>query len=143
MPTETTAFYRWVFLEALPLLLGAVNLGRIVLILSDGDSQEFNAINEGIYKFFKNAQRGQCAYHIVQKTWEAKLPNNDSFANPNKADPLTIAVRRWIHTWMNGASCGSVDQYDFQRNLYCLFWKQMQNFIPFLAQKVVQRYGTG
>jgi hypothetical protein len=56
MPNETAAFYRWVFLEALPLLLGAANLGKIVLILSDGDSQEFNAIDEGIFKYFKNAK---------------------------------------------------------------------------------------
>jgi hypothetical protein len=74
MPNKTAAFYWWVFLEALPLLLGAVNLGRIVLILSDGDSQEFNTIDEGVYKFFKNARRGRCAYHIVQKPWDSKFP---------------------------------------------------------------------
>jgi hypothetical protein len=117
MPNKTAAFYRWVSLEALPLLLGTVNLGRIVLIFSDEDSQECNTINEGIYKFFKNARRGRCTSHIVQKTWEAKFPNNDTFANPDKADPLTIAVRRWIYTWMNGASCGYVDHYDFSKEL--------------------------
>jgi hypothetical protein len=51
------------------------------------------------------------------ETWEAKFPNNCSFGNPNKADPLTIAVRSWIYTWMNGSSCGSVDQYDFSKEL--------------------------
>jgi hypothetical protein len=58
MPNNTAAFYWWVFLEALPLLLGAANLGNIVPILSDGDSQEFNAIDEGIFKYFKNAKQG-------------------------------------------------------------------------------------
>jgi hypothetical protein len=133
MPNETAAFYRWVFLEALPLLLGAVNLGKIVLILSDGDSQEFNAIDEGIYKFFKNARRGRCAYHIVQKTWEAKFPKNDSFANPEKADPLTIAVRRWMYTWMNGSSCGSVQQYEFSKEMLLSFLETNKEFHTILG----------
>jgi hypothetical protein len=60
VPNKSAAFYRWVFLEAFPLLLGQVNLGRIVLFLSDVDSQEFNAIDEGIFQYFKEAQRGRC-----------------------------------------------------------------------------------
>jgi hypothetical protein len=55
MLNDTTAFFRWVFLEALPLLLGEENLCRVKLILSDDASQEFNAINEGIFQVFKDA----------------------------------------------------------------------------------------
>ena len=53
MPNETAAFYRWVFLEALPFLLGEENLRRVKMIISDGDSQEFNAIDEGIFHVFQ------------------------------------------------------------------------------------------
>ena len=55
MLNETALFYWWVSLEALPLLLEQCNLGKIVLFLSDGDSQEFSVIDEGIFKYFKNA----------------------------------------------------------------------------------------
>jgi hypothetical protein len=117
MPNETAAFYRWVFLEALPLLLGEVNLGRIVLLLSDGDSQEFNAIDEGIFQYFKKARRGRCAYHIVQKTWELMFPSDACFLDPEKANAMTIAIKRWVYTWMNGSSCGTPEHYEFSKEL--------------------------
>jgi hypothetical protein len=117
MPNKTASFYRWVFLEALPLLLGESNLSKINLILSDGDSQEFNAIDKGIFKYFKNAKRGRCAYHIVQKTWEKAFPSNQCFAIPDKADPFTVAIKRWIYNWMDGSNCGSEKQYKFSKDL--------------------------
>jgi hypothetical protein len=86
MPNKTASFYRWVFLEALPLLLGECNLQKINLIMSDGDSQEFNAIDEGIFKYFKNAHQGRCAYHIVQKTWGKEFPKNSCFEKPELSD---------------------------------------------------------
>jgi hypothetical protein len=117
MPNETASFYRWVFLEALPLLLGGDNLGRIVLILSDGDSQEFNAIDEGIFQYFKKAIRGRCAFHIVQKTWEVLFPSNSCFHDEAKANAMTLAIKRWVYTWMNGSSCGTKEQYEFSKEL--------------------------
>jgi hypothetical protein len=117
MPNETAAFYRWVFLEALPLLLGEENLGRVKLIVSDGDSQEFNAIDEGIFHVFKGARRGRCAYHVVQKTWETDFPSQTSFLLPDQADPLTTAIKRWVYTWMDGSSCHSPEQFEFSRDL--------------------------
>jgi hypothetical protein len=139
MPNETASFYRWVFLEALPLLLGAVNLGRIVLILSDGDSQEFNAIDEGIYKHFKNARRGRCAYHIVQKTWESAFPSSTCFTQPDNADSLTIAIKRWIYTWMDGSSCGTCDQYNFSRDLLMHILETNEDFHQILGAHACQQ----
>ena len=139
MPNETAAFYRWVFLEALPLLLGAANLEKIVLILSDGDSQEFNAIDEGIYKYFKNAKRGCCAYHIVQKTWEAAFPSNICFAQPDMADPLTTAIKRWIYTWMNGSSCGTQLQFEFSRDLLMKMLESNDEYHSILGKEYCQK----
>jgi hypothetical protein len=53
MPNETATFYIWVFMEALPFLLGKENLCRVKPILSDGNSQEFNAIDEEVFQVFK------------------------------------------------------------------------------------------
>ena len=118
MPNETgAAFYRWVFIEALPLLLGADNLRRVKLIISDGDSQEFNAIDEGIFHVFQGAKRGRCAYHVVQKTWETDFPATGTFLLPDQADPLTTAIKRWVYTWMDGSSCLSPTQFEFSRDL--------------------------
>jgi hypothetical protein len=92
-------------------------LARVKLILSDGDSQEFNAIDEGIFCHFKEARRGRCAYHIVQKTWETEFPATKMFAQPDKADLLTTSIKRWIYSWMDGSSCSTPMQYEFSRDL--------------------------
>lgn len=119
MPNKIASFYRWVFLEALPLLLGECNLQKINLIMSDGVSQEFNAIDEGIFKYFKNARRGRCAYYIVQKTsWEKEFPNNSCFVKPELLDLLTSALKRWIYNWMDGSNnCSTKDQNEFTKDL--------------------------
>jgi hypothetical protein len=41
-------------MEALLFLVGEENLCRVKLILSDGNSQEFNAINEEVFQVFKD-----------------------------------------------------------------------------------------
>jgi hypothetical protein len=63
-----------------------------------GDSQEFNVIAEGIFLFFKEAKRGRCAYHVVQKTWEVAFPNNSAFADEAKATPLDTAIKHWVYS---------------------------------------------
>jgi hypothetical protein len=50
MPDEMVTFYQFIFLEALPLLLVKDNIARIVLIVRDSNSREFNVINESARK---------------------------------------------------------------------------------------------
>jgi hypothetical protein len=92
-------------LEELPLLFSEENLGTVKLIISDGGSQEFDAINEGIFHGFKETRHIHCTYHIVKKTWEMEFKNNICFAVPDKADPLTIAIQWWANSWMDGSIC--------------------------------------
>ena len=40
MPNESASFYRWIFLNCLPTLLGRDNLLQVTLNITDGDSQE-------------------------------------------------------------------------------------------------------
>ena len=51
MPNETAAFFRWVFLDAIPSMLGRDNLSRTKLMTTDGNSQEATALDESIYVF--------------------------------------------------------------------------------------------
>ncbi|CAJ1934655.1 unnamed protein product [Cylindrotheca closterium] len=68
MPNEPKAFYPWVFLEVLPAMLGVAHLKRVNLILTDGDANEFNALDQGIFHYFKNAICGRCGHHLIEKT---------------------------------------------------------------------------
>ena len=49
-PNERSWFFRWLFREALPVLLGAQSLHSVKLIMTDGDSQEMS------HMLFINAQ---------------------------------------------------------------------------------------
>jgi hypothetical protein len=78
-------------------------LKKVRLLFTDGDSQEFNAVDEAIFlHHFPNARRIRCAYHLVQKTWENKVPQ------PSLQDPLVArlchAIKSWVYIWMNGNS---------------------------------------
>jgi hypothetical protein len=119
MPNETASFYWCVLPKALPILIGKENLARVIYLMSDGNSQEFNMIDEGIYQYLLNAKRGQYAYHIVQKTWEAKLPkNNGCFEKPDEVESLTKAIKpQWIYSWMNGSGCYMDYEYTFSKEM--------------------------
>ena len=102
MPNEAAAFYRRAFLEALPLLQGKNILCKVKVIISGIDREEFHAIDEGIFHVFHGVRQGSYAYNVVQETWENKFPNNNTFVLPNKADTLTMAIKQWVYTWMDG-----------------------------------------
>jgi hypothetical protein len=108
--------------------------------MSDGDSQEFNAIDEGIYLYFVNTKRGQCAYHIVQKTWEAKLPkNNDCFEKPAEAEPLTKAIKQCIYSWMNGSGCYTESEFTFSKELIMYVLQTNKQVLDILGEEGSQR----
>ncbi len=88
MPNETHAFYRWVFLEVLPKMLGEANLHKVVLVLTDGDSQEFCALEKAIFKFMPKAVRGRCGYHLIEKSFEKYGPSFKELHNEPMAEPL-------------------------------------------------------
>jgi hypothetical protein len=119
MPNETSAFYRWVFMKCIPFLVGEEQLKRVRLLITDGDSQEFNAVDEAIFHHLPNARRIRCAYHLVQKTWENKVPH------PSLQDPpvarLCHAIKSWVYSWMNGNSCFTKQQYELSQSLLFKF----------------------
>ena len=115
MPNETSAFYRWVFLKCLPCLLGEANLKRVKLVITDGDAQEFEAVEESCLHYLTNAFRGRCMYHIVQKTFERTIPNSIT-CSPHGLFVLQ-AIRTWIYTWGDGSSCSSEIQFSLSKDL--------------------------
>ena len=56
-PNERSWFFRWLFQEALPGLLGEESLHSVKLIMTDGDSQEMSQVDFAISTYFVNAVR--------------------------------------------------------------------------------------
>ena len=116
MPNETAAFFCWVFLKCLPTLLGKENLSRAKLLITDGDSAEFEAVEESIFAHFSQAIRGRCCHHVVQKTFE-KSVNEGSMPHPTLAGSFLREVKTWIHSWSDGSSCFTKEQCELSKDL--------------------------
>jgi hypothetical protein len=54
-PNERSWFFRWLFQEALPVILGAQSLHAVKLIMTNGDSQEMSQVDFAISTYFVNA----------------------------------------------------------------------------------------
>ena len=117
MPNETASFYRWVFLDLLPSMLGKDNLKRVVLTLTDGDAQEFNAVDEAIFRYINKTLRGRCMQHILEKSYEKDGPLDSDFNEKAKGKAIALEVKRWVRSWSNGESCGLDSQYHLSKQL--------------------------
>jgi hypothetical protein len=103
VPNETASFYRWVFLNCLPSLL---------VMITDGDSQEFNAVDESIFAFFTRAIWILCAFHLVEKTYEKDGPFHQDYLDSSRAYSLVTAIKCWVYSWMRGESCLTEDEHE-------------------------------
>jgi hypothetical protein len=45
------------------------------------------------------------------------FPSDACFLDPIKANAMTLAIKRWVYTWMNDSSCGTPKQYEFLKEL--------------------------
>ena len=68
-PNERSWFFRWLFQRALPVLLGAQSLHSVKLIMADGHPQEMSQLEFAISKYFVNAIRTRCWWHLVDQGW--------------------------------------------------------------------------
>ncbi|CAJ1944890.1 unnamed protein product [Cylindrotheca closterium] len=123
MPNETKAFYWWVFLEVLPAMLGVAHLKRVNLILTDGDANEYNALDQGIFHYFKNAIRGRCGHHLIEKTIKSHGPSDGELENQCNGRAIILEVKQWVRSWVDGSSCGTKEQFEFSKQLL-LSWRR-------------------
>jgi hypothetical protein len=62
-----------VFSCVVPALLEKDVLKRIKIIVTDGDSQEISQLDDAISKFFPDAYRIRCSWHIIDRGWHKKV----------------------------------------------------------------------
>jgi hypothetical protein len=67
LPNEQAWVFRWLFQIVFPHFLGQDCISRIQVIVTDGDSQEISQLDMAIERFFPQAQRVRCGWHIVDK----------------------------------------------------------------------------
>ena len=58
---------------AVPGLLTFDTVSRVLLVITDGDSQECTQLDSAIQLVFTNAKRRRCSWHAVFKGFERKV----------------------------------------------------------------------
>lgn len=102
LPHERGWIFHWIMCVVMPKLFSKEAIEGVKLIISDGDAQEIAAIDEAIDKFFINAIRQRCGWHIIDKGWERRGPKspgeNDDVAFKEFAEQKQI-LRKWLYSW--------------------------------------------
>ena len=104
-PNERSWFFRWLFQEALPVLLGEQSLHFVKLITTDGDSQEMSQVDFAISTYFVNAVRTRCRWHLVDQGWRR---NYKGLGYRKGKDVAAKRQVRVINTWINSWMCRGV-----------------------------------
>jgi MULE transposase domain/SWIM zinc finger len=116
IPNECAWMFRWLFCGALPKLLGRENLNRVLLVLTDGDSQETSQMDIAIRKYMPSAVRGRCIWHIVDRGMMKHYPSPSMFANKKAHGTVKATIRQWLWSWSQSA-CETEEEYALSKAL--------------------------
>jgi hypothetical protein len=128
LPNERAFVFKWLFQNALPALFPAHLLKRVRIIISDGDSQEISQINAAISPGgpLEFSRRLQCAYHIIDRSWNAKVYHLGKKVDegPNRFfESLRRLVMHWLYSWCT-PSCETELEYKISK---CLLKHYLQS----------------
>jgi hypothetical protein len=148
LPNERAWVFRWLFQIVFPRFLGRDCISRIQVIVTDGDSQEITQLDMAIERFFPQAMRVRCGWHIVDKgikvtnarllllinqqrtnlsasfliAPQAHWPSLRSIPTNRiaNAKSITKVIRSWIYSFMND-SCETEAEYFVSKALLLRF----------------------
>jgi MULE transposase domain len=111
-PNERSWLFRWLFQEAIPVLLGKDTLQLVKLIMTDGDSQEMTQVDYAIDRFFVNAIRTRCGWHLVHQGWRRECRGLGFRKGKRAAARRQVRViQNWLYSWMR-RGVDSKEEYD-------------------------------
>jgi hypothetical protein len=100
-PNERSRFFRWLFQEALPVLLGEQSLHSVKQIMTDGDSKEISQVDFAISTYFVNAVCTSCGWHLVEQGWRQNCKGFGYWRGKNDAARRqVIFIKTWIYSCM-------------------------------------------
>ena len=100
-PNERSWLFRWLFQEALPVLLGTQTLRLVKLVMTDGDSQEMAQVDYAIATYLVNAVRSRCGWHLVHQGWRRECRGLGFRKGKRDAARSQVRViQNWLYSWM-------------------------------------------
>ena len=113
LPNEKTWIFRWLFSIVLPNSFKQETLRRVRVMITDGDSQEYQQLDVAIKEHLSQAYRVRCGYHLNKKNWEKHGPKFMNPSDDTKKSQCSIQshiIADWIYSWMK-PSCETELQY--------------------------------
>jgi hypothetical protein len=96
-----------------PDLLSKHFCAQIGVVLTDGDTNEYEMIDHCLKELFVNATRIRCGWHIIDRGWSQHLDNIISVQNQTYKDQLGSlkhTIQFWMYSWMK-RNCLFLDEY--------------------------------
>ena len=118
MPNEKSWIFNWIFSVVFKNTFEERLIKRVVYVLTDGDPQEYQQLDNAINEFFPQARRGRCGYHLCTKTFETHGPNlgkKDQKKNHLKHYHMGI-IKAWVYSWMKD-HCETIEEYHCSKML--------------------------
>jgi len=99
-PNHRRWLFKWLFQNAIPALVGRSACEGVRLIITDGDSNECDQVDQALRTTFINSKRRRCGWHIVDRGWSRHLPANLGVAKSKKHFKDVLQLIRLLKTWV-------------------------------------------
>ncbi len=113
LPKERAWVICWLFQTAMPALLSRDFIGRVKVIVTDGDSQVTSQLNTVIAFYFNHVCRVQCCWHVVDRGWICYCPGVRCISRENQAafNLIISQIKAWlVYSWKH-SSCESEEEH--------------------------------
>ena len=142
LPNERAWVFRWIFQTVMPALLGKDYIGRVNVIITDGDACETSQLDIAIARYFPNVCRVRCGWHIVDRGWKKRCPGTRSVSLPNQAAFASICnqIKAWIYSWMS-PRCETEEEYKISKSLLCAYLRH-NDFLRVASETVADQILT-
>ena len=122
LPNEKAWVFRWLFSYILPKMFGSTVINQIKVVITDGDSEEYEQLDMAIDEYMPCVFRQRCGWHLVEKGWQNRVLGPLSFADEHRGFYYKVVkqLKGWMYSWMK-LSCENKYEYDYSFKVFQKF----------------------
>ena len=122
LPNEKAWVFRWLFSYIVPKMFGSTVINQIKVVITDGDSEEYEQLDMAIDEYMPCVFRQRCGWHLVEKGWQNRVLGVLSFTEEYRGFYYKVVkqLKGWMYSWMK-LSCETKSEYDYSFNVFKKF----------------------
>lgn len=143
LPSQCKWVFDWLFSTAMPSLLSKDALGRIRLVISDGDEKIYSAFDANQKRHYPNAKHGLCVYHLVTKHINDRVKPTMLMPSEPECAALIQTFKLWIFSWMQNGGVETEEEFSISHSLlrsWLQSFQQSENRSLSHNSKVLEEY---